>query len=58
MHVEGYGKYIFAKDPKSVKISREKVLYVDAPENVPEGSMSLKTVYLLNRQPVLTAYTL
>lgn len=56
VHVEEYGKYVFAKDPKNVKLAEKKVLYIDTVGNVSSDVKILKTFYLLNNQPILVAY--
>lgn len=57
VHVEGYGKYTFTKDPASIR-SSEKTLYIDVPDKVPSGASILQTFYLLNGKPVLIAYSI
>lgn len=58
VHVKRIGKYYFAKDLKKDEQPKQKVLYINITANVPENAQKLKTFYLLNGKPVLTAYTL
>ncbi len=57
VHVEGYKKYLFTKNPKE-HLNSKKTLFIDTPENVPGGATVLKTFYLLNGEPVLSAYSI
>ena len=56
VNVKGYGKYRFSKDLKDV--SNKKVLYINSAQNTPKKAEILKTFYLLNGEPTLTAYIL
>lgn len=57
VHVEGYGRYVFTKDPASVAYEGERILYIDVPSKVPESAKIQETFNLLNGKPVLIAYT-
>lgn len=54
--VEGFGKYVFSKDPNSV--AGKNILYINIPSKVPSSASLVKTFYLLNGNKVLVAYTL
>lgn len=58
VHVEGYGKYKFAKNANDVPNKGKRVLYVNSYNSLPAGAFVLKTFYLLNDNPILVVYTM
>jgi 4-amino-4-deoxy-L-arabinose transferase-like glycosyltransferase len=58
VHVNGFGKYIFTKDPSSVKSDGQKTLYIDVSNKVPEAANKQAEFKLLNGNSVLVAYVL
>lgn len=58
VHVNSFGKYVFARDTIDKPPSNgKKVLVIEIPERVPKGVHVLKTFSLLNGTPALVAYT-
>ncbi len=55
-NVYGFGKYRFVKEPG--KIYPGRVLYILSPGNVPAGTRVVKTVSLLNGNPMLVLFEL
>lgn len=58
VHVEGYGKYKFAKNVSDIPSKGKRVLYVNSYNSQPAGAFVLKTFYLLNGNPILVVYTM
>lgn len=58
VHVREFGKFIFTNNPKDVRISDKRVLYIDKPENASLETRVLKRFTLLNGKAALIAYTL
>jgi 4-amino-4-deoxy-L-arabinose transferase-like glycosyltransferase len=56
--VECFGKYSFPANPDYSLSTKEKVLYIASFDAVPKGAKILKKFYLLNGEPVLTAFML
>lgn len=56
--VEGFGKYRFVKDLKTINNDNKKVLYINTPYDLPKNIHILKTFYFLNGRPALVAYTI
>jgi len=57
--VNSFGKYLFPTNFNySLSLAGKKVLYVNTPDNLPQGSKILKRFYLLNGKENLVAYTL
>ena len=54
--VRGYDKFRFAKDIKQE--DDRNILHIDLAESVPKNANVVKNFYLLNGQPILSAYTL
>ncbi len=58
-HVKSFGKYYFAKNIRLLSgDNKQKILYIDVKNNVPEHAHILNTFYLLNSETSLVAYTL
>lgn len=55
--VDRVGKYYFKRDPNN-DIQKNKILYINYVKDVPSGANILKTFYLLNGEPILSAYTI
>ncbi|MCL4385602.1 MAG: phospholipid carrier-dependent glycosyltransferase [Cyanobacteria bacterium] len=58
VHVNSFDKYIFQSPVIKNNSPGEKILYVDVPGDVPEGSKIIKEFYLLDGQKSLIAYEL
>lgn len=56
--VNGFSKYRFAQDLSKIKNPSKKVLYIDAPTNVPSKANIVKDFNLLNGGVAFRAYTL
>lgn len=56
--IKSFGKYVFEKNLTLSQKKGGKILFVDRTERVPQNANIMKTFYLLNGTPILTAYTL
>ncbi len=56
--VESFGKYSFPASFDYTLSKKEKVLYIGSAGSTPKGAKILKTLDLLNGQPILVAYTI
>ena len=55
--VDRVGKYNFIWDFSKINQSSTNALYIDTPTKVPGNAKVIQTFYLLNKLPVLVAYT-
>jgi 4-amino-4-deoxy-L-arabinose transferase-like glycosyltransferase len=56
VHVNSVGKYIFVKNPASYNSDGKRILIADISKNLPQGIVPIKTIKLLNGDPILTVY--
>ncbi|MDP3941483.1 MAG: glycosyltransferase family 39 protein [bacterium] len=56
--VDKVGKYHFIRDFSKINQSAQHALFLDTPTNIPGNAKVLQTFYLLNKSPVLVAYTI
>lgn len=56
VNVDGFSKYRFSDSIGSLRSRTRKILYIDAPSNVPPKVEILKRFYLQNGEEILTAY--
>ncbi len=58
VHVNRVGKYVFTPSAIPSGVNPGKVLYIESVTAVPKNAHILKTFYLVDKQPILVAYTL